>query len=105
MLVIGFVVVGLVGKLCPILFATSWTAACQAPLSTGFPKQEYWSGLLCPSPEDLPNLGVKSVSPVLVGGFFTAEPPGEHKNPNAYKWERQTVVYPCHGILSLSLSC
>jgi hypothetical protein len=88
MLVIDFVVVvGLVGKLCPILFVISWTAACQAPLSMGFPKQEYWSGFLCPSPEDLPNLGIKSVSPALVGGF-TAEPPGEHKNPNFHKWKR-----------------
>ena len=58
---------------------TSWTAACQAPLSMRFPKQEYWGGLLCPSPEDLPNPGIKSVSLALVGGFFTAEPPGAHK--------------------------
>ena len=40
------------------LFATLWTVACQAPVSVGFPRQEYWSGLLC-SPGDLPNPGVK----------------------------------------------
>ena len=43
---------------CPTL----WTVACQAPLSMGFPRQEYWSGLPCPSPGDLPNPGIKSTS-------------------------------------------
>ena len=40
-------------------FATPWTRACQAPLSMGFPRQEYWSGLLFPSPGDLPNPGME----------------------------------------------
>ena len=44
------------------LFATPWTVACQAPLSTGFPRQEYWSGLPFPSPGDLSNLGIKTRS-------------------------------------------
>ena len=39
----------------------------------GLPKQEYWSGLLCPSPGDLPNPGIKLASPALAGGFFTTE--------------------------------
>ena len=39
------------------LFVTLWTAACQTPLSMGFPRQEYWSGLPCPSPGDLPDQG------------------------------------------------
>ena len=43
----------------------------------GFPRQEYWSGLLFSSPGDLPNPGIKSVSPALAGGFFTTEPPGK----------------------------
>ena len=38
---------------------TLWTVACQAPLSMGFSKQEYWSGLPCPDPGDLPNTGIK----------------------------------------------
>ena len=45
----------------------------QAPLSTGFSRQEYWSGLLCPTPGELPNLGIEPVSlmsPALAGGFF-----------------------------------
>ena len=45
----------------------------QAPLSMGFPRQEYWSGLPCPPPGDLPDPGIKSASPVspaLAGRFF-----------------------------------
>ena len=45
--------------------------ALQAPLSIGFPRQEYWNGLPFPSPENLPEPGIEPVSPVLVGGFFT----------------------------------
>ena len=42
---------------------TPWTVVHQAPLSMGFPRQEYWSGLLCPPPGDLPNPGFKPTSP------------------------------------------
>ena len=49
---------GLVAKSCPTL-AIPWTVACQAPLSMGFSRQEYWSGLPFPSPGDLPNPGIK----------------------------------------------
>ena len=45
------------------LFATPWTVAHQAPLPVGFSRQEYRSGLLCPSPGDLPDPGIKSLSP------------------------------------------
>ena len=45
-------------------FATLWTAVCQAPLSMGFSRQEYWSGLPFPSPEDLPDPGIRPASPV-----------------------------------------
>ena len=62
---------------CVQFFATSWTVARQAPLSMGFSKQEYWSGLPFPSPGDLPDLGIEPASPALAGGFFTAEPPGK----------------------------
>jgi len=51
--------------------------APQAPLSTGFPKQEYWSGLAFPTPRDLPNPGIKPMSPALAGGVFTAQPQGK----------------------------
>ena len=58
------------------LFATPRTIAHQAPLSMGFPKQEYWSGLPFPSPGNLPNPGIEPESPALAGGFFTAQLPG-----------------------------
>ena len=50
-----------VAKLC--FFATSWTVACQAPLSIGFSKQEYWSGLPFPPPGHIPYPGIEPVSP------------------------------------------
>ena len=56
------------------LFATLWTVAHQIPLSMGFSRQEYWSGLLCPPQQDLPNPGIGPLSltsPALAGGFFT----------------------------------
>ena len=62
------------------LFVIPWTVACQAPLSMGFSSQEYWNGLPCPPPGDLPNPGIKPESPValaLVGGFFTTKPLGK----------------------------
>ena len=58
-------------------FATPRTAACQAPLSTGPPRQEYWSGWPFPSPGDLPNLRIKSTSPALAGRFLITAPPGK----------------------------
>ena len=51
---------------------TPCTVAFQAPLSMGFPKQEYWSGLPSPSPGDLPNPGIEPMSPALAGRFFTS---------------------------------
>ena len=55
-------------------------AACQAPLSMGFSRQEYWSGLPFHSPGDLPNAGIKPKSPALAGTFFTTEPTGKPYN-------------------------
>ena len=57
--------------------ATPWIVARQVSLSTGFYRQEYWSGLPFPSPGDLPDPGIKPkslVSPALAGGFFTTAP-------------------------------
>ncbi|KAM7226722.1 hypothetical protein CapIbe_022867, partial [Capra ibex] len=47
------------------LFVTPWTVAHQAPLSMGFPRQEYWSGLPLPVPGDLPDPGIEPTSPAL----------------------------------------
>ena len=55
------------------LFVTLWTIACQAPLSMEFSRQEYWNGLPCPPPGDLPGPGIKPkslMSPALEGEFF-----------------------------------
>ena len=54
---------------------TLWTAVRQSPLSMGFSRQKYWSGLPFPLPGNLPNPEVKFASPELQGGFFTTEPP------------------------------
>ena len=67
---------------CSVLFdsVTPWAVTCQAPLSTGFFKQEYWSELPFPPPGYLPDPRIKPMSPAsppLAGGFFTTEPPGK----------------------------
>ena len=56
-------------------FVTPWTADLQAPLSMGFPRQEYSSRLPFPSPGVLPNPGIKPLSVALAGGLFTTESP------------------------------
>ena len=56
---------------------TPWTVAHQAPLSMEFSRQEYWSGLPCPSPGDLPDPGIKPRSPVLQADSLPPEPPGK----------------------------
>ena len=63
------------------LFETLCTIAHQSPLSWGFSRQEDWSGLLCPPPQDLPDPGIEStsvVSPALAGRFLPLAPPGKH---------------------------
>ena len=71
---------------------TPWIVACQAPLSTGFPKKEYWSGLPFPSPGDLLGPGIERGSPALAGRFFTTEPPA--KSIKAYEGS-STSQYKC----------
>ena len=58
------------------LFVTLWTVAHQAPLSMGFSRQEYWSGLPFPSPGYLPDPGMEPRSPTLQAHALTSEPPG-----------------------------
>ena len=64
-------------QLCPTLYDPMDYIACQAPLSMGFYRQEYWSGLPCPSPGDLPNPGFKPRSPALQVDSLPPEPPGK----------------------------
>ena len=78
------------------LSAILWTVALQAPLSMGFSRQEYWSGLPCPPPGDLPDPGMEPVSlmsPALTGRFFT---------PSA-TWEALYNVYSCYLLLDVLL--
>ena len=67
---------GLVPKLCPII-GTPWTIALQVPLSMGFSRQEYWSGLPFSSPGDLPNSGIKPRSPALLADSLPTELQGK----------------------------
>ena len=67
------------------LFAILWTVALQASLSVGFSRQEYWSGLPCPPPGDLPEAGIEPMSlssPALAGGFFTTSTTWEAQVPS-----------------------
>ena len=68
---------GLVTKLC-LTLGTPWTVACQAPLSMGFSRQEYWSGLPFPSPGDLPNPGIKPKSLVFRQILYQLSYKGSH---------------------------
>ena len=62
-----------------VSFATPWTVARQAPLSTGLPRQEYWSGLPIAAPGDLSDPGIEPTSPALAGRYFATEPPENPK--------------------------
>ena len=62
--------------------ATAWTVACQTLLFMAFSRKEYWSGLPCPSPGDLPDSGIETgslMSSALAGGFFTTSTTREAK--------------------------
>ena len=73
--------------------------ACQVPLSMGFSREEYWSGLLFPSPGDLPDLGIEPaslMSPAFTSGFFTTSTTSEAffllVSRNYFHWKNLVVV-------------
>ena len=70
-------------QLCPTL-CNSVAVGCQAPRSMGFSRQEYWSGSPCPTQGDLPDPGIKHVSPEFVGRFFST-------------WETPENLYTQHN--------
>ena len=79
------------------LFATSWIVACQAPLSMGFSRQEYWSGFPFPSPGDLPDPAIKPGSLALQTDTLPSEPPwGFNHNQDLTKFCFQLfeLIYP-----------
>ena len=80
-----------VGVLCCVqLFATPWTIAHQAPLSMGFPRQEYWNRLPFSFPGNLPNPGIKPTSPASAGRFFITKPTEKSKQRDC-AWEKQRL--------------
>ena len=64
-----------------VSLCNTWAVAHQAPLSMGFSRQEYWSGLPFPSPGDLPDLGIEPGFPTLQADALPSEPPGKSKSP------------------------
>ena len=82
---------GLVAKSCPTL-AILRTVTHQAPLSMGFPRQAYWSGLLFPSSRDLLHPGIAPESPALQDSLLT-EPPG--KPPESMKYSVKHKINTC----------
>ena len=74
------------------------TVACQAPLSMGFPRQEYWSGLPFPSPGDFPDPEIEPTSPTLAGGFFTTEPPGKPHNGILFSHRKERMSAICNNV-------
>ena len=85
------------------LFATLWTVARQAPLSMGFSRQEYWSGLPCPPPGDLSDPEIKLTSPkspALAGRFFTTSTTWEapDRAPSLMSTEFQFCMVKSSGV-------
>ena len=78
-----------------------WTVACQAPLSMGFSRQEYWGGLPCPSPGDLSNPGIELRSPGLQADSLPPEPPGTslvaHTHFRNYTIKAQLICLLLYG--------
>ena len=77
-----------------------WAVAHQAPLSMGFSRQEYWSGLPFPFPGNLPNAGIKPSPPALADGFFITEPPGKQTLVHGLNY----YYYFCRICINLGLS-
>ena len=86
------------------LCAVLWTAAGQAPLSMGFSREEFWSGVPCPPPRDLSNPGIEPTflkSPTLAGGFFTTKAPGkptilQYPLLNMNFYDKIKCIHLCH---------
>ena len=105
---------GLVAKSC-LTLANPQTEACQAPLSMGFSRQEYWSGLPYPSPGDFPNQGIEPRSPALQANSLLIELPGKNSTVSVYpqmlnigdnsclglRWCMGLYTLICKNVLSL----
>ena len=87
------------------LFATPWTATRQAPLSMGFSRPEYWSGLPCPPPGDLPNPGIEPRSPALQADSLQSEPLGKPKNTGVGSLSLLQRIFPTQELNRGLLYC
>ena len=76
------------------LFVTPWTIAHQAPLSMGFSRQEYWSGLPCPPPGHLSNPGIEHRFPTLQVDSLPSEPPVKPKNTGVGSLSLLQGIFP-----------
>ena len=94
---------GLVAKPCPTLAAPG-TVACQAPLSMGFSRPEYWSELPFPSPGDLPDPEIEPGSPALPADFFTNWATRESKNSTQISWTNEWISLTCESGLGGQVS-
>ena len=84
-------------KLC-LTLAAPWTVACQPPLSMGFYRQEYWSGLTFPSPGNLPDPGIKPGSPALQADSLSSDPPGKPDIFNKGAFKKKYVFQSSGGM-------
>ena len=84
------------------LFATPWTVAHQNPMSMGFSRQEFWSGLPFPSPGDLSDPGIKPGSPALQAGALPSKLPGKPgKNcPKHFIYFKSFKSYKCPSLVA-----
>ena len=96
--------VGLVARSCPTL-ETPWTVACQAPLSMGFSRQEYWSGLPFPSPGDLPDPGIESRSLTLQADSLLTELGGKPRSGIAGSKDKCTCIFAAAAAAKSLQSC
>ena len=76
------------------LFVTPWAVACQASLSTGFSRQEYWSGLPCPPPGNLPKPRIESRTLASQGDSLLPEPPGKPKKTGVGSLSLLQGIFP-----------
>ena len=83
---------------CVQLFVTPWTVARQAPLSMGFSRPEYWSGLPFPPPRDLPDPGIKPRSPTLQADSLLAKPQGKPKNTGVGSLSLLQGIFPSQAL-------
>ena len=86
-------------------FVTPWTVARQAPLSMGFSRQEYWSGLPSPPPGDHSNPGIKPRSPTLQVDFLPSEPPRKLKNTGVGTLSLLPGIFPTQELNQGLLHC